>query len=104
MPGQTIQPIYPASPGHTAMLGLLWCVFLPLIPIGGREAHNTMNEEEALKVVRMMHPKLVIPCHYNCPVLFSKKYNPADDTMFKKEVEKTGAHCVILHENESVQR
>jgi L-ascorbate metabolism protein UlaG (beta-lactamase superfamily) len=74
-----------------------------MIPIGGREAHNTMDEEEALQAVRMMKPKLVIPCHYNLPAFFTKKYCAADDTMFKKEVEKTGANCVILHENESVQ-
>ena len=73
-----------------------------MIPIGGREAHNTMDEAEALQVVRMMEPKLVIPCHYNLPQFFTKKYCAADDTMFKKEVEKTGARCVILHENESI--
>lgn len=73
-----------------------------MIPIGGKTAHNTMDEEEALEVVRMMKPKLVIPCHYNCPAFFSKKSNPADDRMFKREVEKIGAACVILHEDESV--
>ena len=45
-----------------------------MIPIGGRIIPNTMNEEEALQAVRIMKPKLVIPCHYNCPVFFSKKY------------------------------
>ena len=55
-----------------------------MIPIGGKAVHNTMDEEEALQAVRIMRPKLVIPCHYNCQAFFSKKYNPADDKMFKK--------------------
>ncbi len=59
-----------------------------MIPIGGKVLHNTMDEEEALQAVRIMRPKLVIPCHYNLPGFFSKNYNPADDKMFKNEVEK----------------
>ena len=51
----------------------------------------------------MMSPELVIPCHYNVPVLFNKKYCPADDTMFQKEVEKTGADCVILHKDQTIE-
>jgi L-ascorbate metabolism protein UlaG (beta-lactamase superfamily) len=74
-----------------------------IIPIGGKMNHNTMDEEDALQAVRLMHPKLVIPCHYNCPGLFSKKYNPADDKMFKNEVEEIGAKCVILHSGESIE-
>ncbi len=73
-----------------------------MIPIGGRDAHNTMDEEEALQAARIMRPKLVIPCHYNCPAFFSKKYNPADDKMFKEAVEKTGAKCAVLHKGESI--
>lgn len=73
-----------------------------MIPIGGKTVHNTMDEEEALQAVGIMKPKLVIPCHYNCPAFFSKKYNPADDRMFKTEVEKAGARCSILHQGESV--
>ncbi len=73
-----------------------------MIPIGGKTVHNTMDVEEALQAVKIMRPKLVIPCHYNCPAFFTKKYNPADTEMFKKEVEKTGAKCVILHQEESI--
>ncbi len=73
-----------------------------MIPIGGGAIHNTMDEREALQAVKIMQPKLVIPCHYNCPAFFTKKYNPADDRMFKEEVEKTGARCVILHQGESI--
>lgn len=67
-----------------------------MIPIGGRKVHNTMDEKEALKAVNLMKPKLVIPCHYNCPALFTKKYNPADDTWFKAEVENLGIACRIM--------
>jgi L-ascorbate metabolism protein UlaG (beta-lactamase superfamily) len=73
-----------------------------MIPIGGRDAHNTMDEEEALQAVEIMHPKLVIPCHYNCPAFFSRKYNPADDRMFREAVEKTGAKCTVLSKDESI--
>ena len=74
-----------------------------MIPIGGKAIHNTMDAEEALQAVRIMCPKLVIPCHYNCPAFFTEKYNPADDKAFKAEVEKTGAECVILHKGESIE-
>jgi len=73
-----------------------------MIPIGGRIAHNTMDEQEALEAVRIMHPKLVIPCHYNCPGLFTRRLNPADDMMFQREVKKTGAECTVLHDGESI--
>lgn len=73
-----------------------------MIPIGGRTNPNTMDEKEAIQAVKIIHPKLVIPCHYNSPALFSKNYNPADDKMFKKEVEKMGIECVILKMGDSV--
>ena len=73
-----------------------------MIPIGGRVPLNTMDEKNALKAVEIIKPKFVIPCHYNCPALFSKKYNPADDKYFKKEVEKMGLRCVILYRGESI--
>lgn len=73
-----------------------------MIPIGGKTIHNTMDEEEALEAVIIMRPKIVIPCHYNCPAFFTKKYNPADVVKFKREVDKTGAKCVILRQDESI--
>jgi len=73
-----------------------------MIPIGGGDVHNTMDEEEALKVIKIMQPKLVIPCHYNCPGLFSKKLNPANGKMFKEEVEKMGLKCVVLSKGDYV--
>ena len=73
-----------------------------MIPIGGKTIHNTMDEEEALQAVGIMKPKLVIPCHYNCPAFFSRKYNPADEKMFQKEVEKMGITCKILIRGDSM--
>ena len=74
-----------------------------MIPIGGKSVHNTMDEEEALRAVKIMRPKLVIPCHYNCPAFFTKKYNPADDKMFQEEVEKMGIACKVLHQGDSIE-
>ena len=73
-----------------------------MIPIGGRLALNTMDEDEALQAVNIIKPDIVIPCHYNCPGLFTRKLNPADDQYFKTEVEKLGAKCIILGSAESV--
>ena len=67
-----------------------------MVPIGGKAIHNTMDVKEAMQAVKIMHPKLVIPCHYNCPAFFTKTYNPADDELFKREVEMTGSKCAIL--------
>jgi L-ascorbate metabolism protein UlaG (beta-lactamase superfamily) len=86
--------------GDTIIHGKEWAKInnpdVLMIPIGGREVHNTMDEKEALQAVKIMRPKLVIPCHYNCPAFFSKKFNPADDEMFKREVDKMGMECSIL--------
>jgi len=32
-----------------------------MIPIGGKIAHNTMDEEEAIRAVKAINPKLMIP-------------------------------------------
>ncbi len=69
---------------------------LLMIPIGGRKVHNTMDEEEALEAVKMMSPKMIIPCHYDCGALLSRKLNQADADMFKREVEKMGLECIIM--------
>ena len=74
-----------------------------MIPIGGRDYHNTMDEKEAIEAVKIMQPKLVIPCHYNSPAFFSRKFNPVDDRLFKTEVEKMDIKCVILQKNDSIE-
>jgi len=73
-----------------------------MIPIGGKAIHNTMDVAEALQAVEAMKPKLVIPCHYNCPAFFTKKYNPADESMFSKGVTDMGFDCAILQTGESI--
>ena len=73
-----------------------------MIPIGGKVAHNTMDEEEAIRAVKILKPKLVIPCHYNCPGLFSKKLNPADEEKFKQGVEALGAQCAIMQAGDTI--
>jgi L-ascorbate metabolism protein UlaG (beta-lactamase superfamily) len=73
-----------------------------MLPIGGGSVHNTMDVESALKAVALIQPGLVIPCHYNCPVFFTRDFNPADDQRFKREVEKTGARCALLKVGESI--
>lgn len=73
-----------------------------MIPIGGKAVHNTMDEMEAAKATAIIRPRVVIPCHYNCPDLFSKRYNPGDDQLFKNEVERQGTRCIILGNGESV--
>ena len=74
-----------------------------MIPIGGKAIHNTMDVEEAVQAVKIIQPEVVIPCHYNCPGLFTKTYNPADDALFKDEVEKAGSKCVILQAGDSME-
>jgi L-ascorbate metabolism protein UlaG (beta-lactamase superfamily) len=64
-----------------------------MVPIGGSP---TPDEQEALELVKILSPKLVIPCHYNDPFFFIKNANPADDVMFKREVEKMGFECTIM--------
>jgi L-ascorbate metabolism protein UlaG (beta-lactamase superfamily) len=74
-----------------------------MIPIGGGNVHNTMDEKEALETVELMKPKLVIPCHYNCGGLHRKNANPADERYFQDEVKKLGFDCVLLGINESIE-
>jgi len=74
-----------------------------MIPIGGKVARNTMDEDEALEAVSAIRPSTVIPCHYNCPGLWTRKLNPADEQYFKRETEKLGSRCVILGSGESVE-
>ena len=67
-----------------------------MIPIGGDKIPNTMNVQDALRAVKIINPKLVIPCHYNVPYGLIKNCNPADDIFFRDEVLKMGKDCKIL--------
>jgi L-ascorbate metabolism protein UlaG (beta-lactamase superfamily) len=50
----------------------------------------------------MISPKKVIPCHYNCPALLSKKLNPANPDAFKNGVEKMGIECTIMQYGDEI--
>ncbi|TPV93234.1 MAG: MBL fold metallo-hydrolase [Myxococcales bacterium FL481] len=73
-----------------------------MIPIGGRRSQNTMDEDQALEAVEMLAPRLVIPCHYDCGLLFDKKGNPADAQRFKAGVDKLGSQCVIMQPGDEI--
>ena len=82
-----------------------WEVLKPdvlMIPIGGRVIANTMGEKEALEAVRLIEPKRVIPMHYNCDFLWQRNINPADDELFKREVEKMGMECIIMKDGDEI--
>ena len=74
-----------------------------MLPIGGL-GHNTwtMDVDEALEAVRLISPMHVIPCHYNVPFLWKRKFAVADDRRFKREIERLGVECAILHRGESL--
>lgn len=74
-----------------------------MIPIGGGKIPNTMNVQEALKAVKIINPKLVIPCHYNVPYGLIKNCNPTDDIFFRDEVLKMGKDCKILDYGDEIQ-
>jgi L-ascorbate metabolism protein UlaG (beta-lactamase superfamily) len=73
-----------------------------MIPVGGGQADNTMDEHQALEAVEIIQPKLVIPMHYDMPILFTKHYAPIDESLFIKEIEKLGINCVILKKGKSI--
>ena len=73
-----------------------------MIPIGGGQANNTMDEFEALEAIKIIQPKLVIPMHYDLPILFNKHYASVDEAMFIREVEEMEMDCKILKKRQSV--
>jgi L-ascorbate metabolism protein UlaG (beta-lactamase superfamily) len=73
-----------------------------MLPIGGKKIKNTMDEQAALKAVEMIQPKLVIPTHYNCGVLFSKAIQHTDAMWFKNAVEKAGVPCVLMEPGQGI--
>jgi len=74
-----------------------------MIPIGGLGQNTwTMDVEDALQAVGRIDPELVIPCHYNVPFLWKRKFALADDQRFKREIERMGVECAILQRGESL--
>lgn len=74
-----------------------------MLPIGGLGNNTwTMDVKDAIEAVRLICPKIVIPCHYNIPFLWIRKMATADDQLFKQEVEKLGVVCHIMHYGDEV--
>lgn len=74
-----------------------------MLPIGGLGNNTwTLDINDAIKTVKLMNPKIVIPCHYNVPFLFKKNAAPADENLFKSEVEKLGISCEIMRNGASI--
>jgi L-ascorbate metabolism protein UlaG (beta-lactamase superfamily) len=68
-----------------------------MLPIGGLGQNTwTMDVGEALQAVEVIDPDLVIPCHYNVPFIWKRKFAIADDVRFKREVEALGKECSVL--------
>jgi len=68
-----------------------------MLPIGGLGNNTwTMDVAEALEAVRLISPKRVIPCHYNVPLLWIRRFAVADDQRFKQRVEQMGVECSLL--------
>jgi L-ascorbate metabolism protein UlaG (beta-lactamase superfamily) len=74
-----------------------------MVPIGGGAVGNTMDERDALRAVEILQPKLVIPCHYNCPAFFTRAYCPADEALFVREAERLGVACRVLRSADAIE-
>ena len=75
-----------------------------MLPIGGLGDNTwTMDVSDALEAVKLMAPKMVVPCHYNVPFLWIKNIAPADDQLFKREVEKLGIECNIMQYGDEIE-
>jgi L-ascorbate metabolism protein UlaG (beta-lactamase superfamily) len=99
--------------GDTSILNLGDTVLLPewkdinadvlMLPIGGLGQNTwTMNVDEALEAVELISPMKVIPCHYNIPLFWKRRFAVADEQRFKREVESLGVECSILQSGETL--
>ena len=75
-----------------------------MLPIGGLGDNTwTMDVSDAVEAVKRIAPKMVIPCHYNAPFLWIRNIAPADDQLFKREVEKLGVDCNIMRSGDAIE-
>ena len=75
-----------------------------MLPIGGLGNNTwTMDSSEALEAVKIISPKTVIPCHYNVPFFWIKNLAPADDQLFKRDVEQLGIRCSIMRYGDEIE-
>lgn len=78
--------------------------YILMLPIGGLGNNTwTMDVQDAIEAVKLISPKIVIPCHYSVPFLWIKKMAVADDQLFKQEVEKLGVVCHIMHRGDEIE-
>lgn len=63
----------------------------------------TMDAADALEAVRLMSPKLVIPCHDNVPFVWWKRMAAADAQGFKRDEERMGVECRIMGARDCVE-
>ena len=62
-----------------------------------------MDVTDALEAVELIAPKKVISCHYNVPFFWIKDIAPADDQLFKREVEKVGIECDNMRYGDEIE-
>jgi L-ascorbate metabolism protein UlaG (beta-lactamase superfamily) len=78
------------------LLGELHQIDLLLAPIGD---NFTMGPDDALKAVEFLHPRLVVPMHYDTFDLIRQ-----DAGEFKRRVEQgKGSRCSVLQPGESLE-
>jgi len=73
-----------------------------MIPIGGGKIPNTMDVQAALRAVKLISPRMVIPCHYNVPYGLKRNANPTDGAFFKIETEKLGIRCELMEYGQEI--
>lgn len=75
------------------LIGELDKIDLALLPIGG---FFTMDIHDAAKAVEFLHPRRVIPMHYNTFDLIK-----ADPLEFARKAKHHGSDCIVLKPGES---
>ena len=77
-----------------SLIGSQFSLDFAFLPVGG---HFTMDIDDALMAVKMLHPKYVIPMHYNTWDIIK-----TDVKKFKEMVDKeTRSKCLILQPGEA---
>jgi len=77
-------------------IGKQFAIDVALLPIGGR---FTMDADAAVKAVKLLKPKVVVPMHYNTFPMIA-----ADAGFFKKRIEKeTKTNAVLLSLGEETE-
>ncbi|MFU2158068.1 MULTISPECIES: metal-dependent hydrolase [Caldisericum] len=77
-----------------SIIGSQFSIDIAFLPVGG---YFTMDANDALMAVKMIHPKYVVPMHYNTWDIIS-----VDIERFKEMVDKeTRSTCLILKPGEA---